>query len=168
MEKTNNVVVKKERKSTFTREMIILLVVTAVFYVVDICLYSGHYVKGLAKVSFHLIHFIHHLLVAFFVVGWTFQTESLLYLYAVLPFALIISWFINNHDCIISEITNRLIEKPTDEPFRNLFYTLGLKDSRTLEMIVTYFFLAIGWGIVVYRLKTRHEQPVAEVSVSDV
>jgi hypothetical protein len=85
----------------------------------------------------------HHLFNTFLTFGFIINNKTLLKIYIIVVIGTLIHWYTNEDKCYLTQELNKLCGYPEDEKFHDLFYFLGLKESKQFDILHYIYFIII-------------------------
>lgn len=139
------------------KQILFLIIISLLFYTVDVhILHSSHYKICMNNWVFHIIQFIHHLIVTFAILGILFTDTTLLSIYIVFPFLVYFTQYLMDGRCFLTLIINKLCKTKENEYFKDITYMLGLKKMETLNKL-QYIYVCFVWVFSAYKLYTSYQ-----------
>ncbi len=124
-----------------------------IFYYVDIQTAPvGYYDSCIKENTVKAELLAHHILNMYAQFGFLSNNKYFLYGYIVTPLLVLLHWQTNQNKCILTEDINKKCNIPDNEPFRDIWYLLGLKNIKHYNLIHKSY-LIFGWLIALKKLK---------------
>lgn len=106
------------------------------------------------SLSFHSILLFHHLLSSFFLLGILSFNLTFMKVYVFSLFILFTSWFVYDHNCLITYYNNKIADIDCKIPFRSPFtYILGEDDDIENKAWIQYLQVAIFIAITFIKIE---------------
>lgn len=119
--------------------VLFIIIAAILFYTIDVTTMKGHYMDCKNTLRTHYVLFFHHVLNVFAQFGWLSNNKYILYMYLLITIVLILHWYINNNQCIITEYVNDECNIKKYTYFRDLVYLLGIKKIKNYDTIRTIY-----------------------------
>ncbi len=119
--------------------VLFIIIAAILFYITDVATMKGHYMDCKNRLRTHYVLFFHHVLNVFAQFGWLSNNKYILYMYLLITIVLILHWYINNNQCIITEYVNDECNIKKYTYFRDLVYLLGIKKIKNYDTIRTTY-----------------------------
>lgn len=124
-------------------------------YIIDFmtnpCIQKNNNYNFVDQWFIYIYLYMHHLLASILYFGFLFRSKEYLMMYLILLLVTMIHWQTNNERCVLTEVLNYICKNDREQSFRDIFYWLGIKESKYGNMII-YIYLAIFMFITIIRL----------------
>ena len=95
---------------------------------------------------------LHHFINCFLLVGWIFNSKSMLLLHFIIVIGTIIYWGINDHLCDLTVYVNKLCGWDEKQSFNDLLNIIGIKKIKSWNKFWHYLVIAFAACISLYKI----------------